>query len=353
MKQLFTIIAVSFFAATAFAQVPQKMNYQAVLRNSSNALLVNTPIGMRISILNGSVTGAAVYVETHTTTTNENGLVTVEIGGGTVVSGTFEAIDWANGPYFIKTETDPAGGTSYSITGTSQLLSVPYALAAGKLTGTAGGTLGDEVQANRSSNFAFYDGSAGKVYAFNANLGTWSSQTYNVGYLGQFIDSANGNFAFADGYAGKVYAYSGKTGTWSAQSYNVGYLSAIQESNGSFAFADGLAGQVYAFNAKTSAWSAQSYNVGYLSAIKGTNGDFAFSDGLAGKVYVYNGITGLWTSQTYSAGYMSAIIASNGCFLFSDGLTGKVHVYSSRTGTWSSQSYSPGYLSAINVSQTN
>jgi hypothetical protein len=83
---------------------------------------------MRISILQTSSSGTAVYVETQTPITNANGLASIEIGGGTLVSGNFATINWANGPYFIKTETDPNGGTNYSITGTSQLLSVPYAL---------------------------------------------------------------------------------------------------------------------------------------------------------------------------------------------------------------------------------
>ncbi|MEA3508406.1 MAG: FISUMP domain-containing protein, partial [Synergistota bacterium] len=84
--------------------------------------------------------GTAVYVETQTPTTNVNGLVSIEIGAGTVQSGDFTTIDWANGPYFIKTETDPAGGTNYTITGTSQLLSVPYALHA-KSADTVTGTI--------------------------------------------------------------------------------------------------------------------------------------------------------------------------------------------------------------------
>lgn len=83
---------------------------------------------MQISILQGSASGTAVYIETQEPTTNANGLVSIEIGDGTIVSGDFTTIDWTNGPYFIKTETDPTGGTSYTITGTSQLLSVPYAL---------------------------------------------------------------------------------------------------------------------------------------------------------------------------------------------------------------------------------
>jgi len=121
-----------------FAQSPNKMSYQAVIRNSSNGLVTNSAVGMRISIIQTSPSGTAVYAETQTPTTNANGLASIEIGGGTVVSGNFSSIDWANGPYFVKTETDPTGGTSYSIMGTSQLLSVPYALYA-KSAGTVSG----------------------------------------------------------------------------------------------------------------------------------------------------------------------------------------------------------------------
>ncbi len=128
MKRIITIFAAILMTACVFAQSPNKMSYQAVIRNTSNALVTNSAVGMRISILQTTPSGTAVYVETQAPTTNANGLASIEIGGGTVVSGNFSTIDWANGPYFVKTETDPAGGTSYSITGTSQLLSVPYAL---------------------------------------------------------------------------------------------------------------------------------------------------------------------------------------------------------------------------------
>jgi hypothetical protein len=103
------------------------MSYQAVVRDGNNDLGTSSTVGMQISILQTSPTGTAVYEETHTPTSNANGLVSIEMGEGTVVSGDFSTIDWANGPYFIKTETDPTGGTNYSITATSQLLSVPYA----------------------------------------------------------------------------------------------------------------------------------------------------------------------------------------------------------------------------------
>ena len=139
MKKLFTILAAVLLTAPVWAQSPEKMSYQAVIRNSSEALVTNQAVGMQISILQGSTSGTAVYVETQTPTTNDNGLVSIEIGAGTVVSGNFATIDWANGPYFIKTETDLNGGANYTITGTSQLLSVPYALHAKTAETISGG----------------------------------------------------------------------------------------------------------------------------------------------------------------------------------------------------------------------
>jgi uncharacterized protein (TIGR02145 family) len=133
MKKVYTILLVAVcIAINVFSQVPEKMTYQAVVRNTSDELVKNTNVGMQISVLQGSATGTAVYVETQTPTTNVNGLVTLEIGDGTAISGTFASIDWSTGVYYIKTETDPAGGTNYTITGTSQILSVPYALYANK-----------------------------------------------------------------------------------------------------------------------------------------------------------------------------------------------------------------------------
>jgi uncharacterized protein (TIGR02145 family) len=134
MKRIFTFLLAALISASIIAQAPQRMSYQAVIRNSSNQLVVNHSVGMRVSILKESATGTAVYTETHTATSNAGGIVTIEIGGGTPVTGTFSAIDWSTGKYFVKTETDPDGGTSYTITGTSQLLSVPFAFKADKAT---------------------------------------------------------------------------------------------------------------------------------------------------------------------------------------------------------------------------
>jgi len=134
MRRIIILSFTVLFTACIFAQAPQKMSYQAVIRNSSSTLVSSAEIGLRISILQGSASGTVVYTETQTPTTNTNGLISIEIGGGV----NFDAINWANGPYFLKTETDPTGGINYSITGISELLSVPFALharAAETLTG--------------------------------------------------------------------------------------------------------------------------------------------------------------------------------------------------------------------------
>ena len=138
-----TFLFFFFLLKTLMAQVPEKFSYQAIIRDSTNALIINQSVGVRISILQGSVNGNTVYAESHSLSTNNNGLISLEMGSGTLISGSFQSIDWSNGPYFIKSETDPAGGSNYSISNTSQLLSVPYALhskTADALTG--GGTGG-------------------------------------------------------------------------------------------------------------------------------------------------------------------------------------------------------------------
>ena len=128
MNKLYTLLAALLLSASILAQVPQKMSYQAVVRDAANTLMINQKVGIQISLLQGSVSGDPVYVETQAPTTNDNGLFSIEIGSGTLVSGSLTTIDWSKGPYFIHTETDPTGGTDYTITGTSELLSVPYAL---------------------------------------------------------------------------------------------------------------------------------------------------------------------------------------------------------------------------------
>ena len=122
MKKILLILVSTIGLASTYAQSPDAFNYQAVLRDASGALKANTEVIMGISILKGGTDGTVVYSETHTETTNNLGLVNLEIGNGTVEDGDMTTIDWSAGPYYIKISVD---GTEL---GTSQLLSVPYAL---------------------------------------------------------------------------------------------------------------------------------------------------------------------------------------------------------------------------------
>ena len=112
----------------AVAQAPESMNYQAVIRDGSGNILANQSVGIRIDILQGSASGTSVYQETFTPTTNAYGSIAIQIGTGTVVSGTFNTIDWGASSYFVETAVDISGGVNYTVISTTQLMSVPYAL---------------------------------------------------------------------------------------------------------------------------------------------------------------------------------------------------------------------------------
>ena len=125
---LILLVLTSFvFPVNTKAQTPKKMSYQALIRDANNNLLSEQNIGVQISILKDSATGDVVFVEQHNLDTNVNGLVSLQIGSGTTSVGSLNNIDWTTGSYFIKIETDPNGGNNYTLEGTSQLLSVPFA----------------------------------------------------------------------------------------------------------------------------------------------------------------------------------------------------------------------------------
>jgi hypothetical protein len=138
IKSLIAVVCITAFASEVDATVTNKINYQVVVRNAAGNVLPNQVISLRLSILNGPG-GSVLYSEYHTDTTNQFGLFTAQIGGGTLVSGNYNTINWGNGNQYLKTELDPTGtNSSYTVMGESQLLSVPYALYA--LSGTAGPT---------------------------------------------------------------------------------------------------------------------------------------------------------------------------------------------------------------------
>ncbi|MBU2948821.1 hypothetical protein [Zobellia uliginosa] len=144
LKVLFAFMLLAVLEISA--QAPEKMSYQAIIRSSDNSLVLDAPVNLKIIVRQGSVNGTSAYEESHSATTNANGLVSLEIGAGNRISGAFKDIPWSNGPFFIETQVDPNGGSNYSIIGVSQLLSVPYALYAKYAENITGATASAPVE---------------------------------------------------------------------------------------------------------------------------------------------------------------------------------------------------------------
>ncbi len=131
-KLIISLIIFLVFFIDIKAQAPHSFKYQAIARDNKGEVITDKILGMRITILQGDIAGDEIYVETHQAGSNNFGLINLEIGKGVIISGDFSSIDWSSGPYFVKIEMDINGGDNYIILGTSQLLSVPYALYAEK-----------------------------------------------------------------------------------------------------------------------------------------------------------------------------------------------------------------------------
>ncbi len=234
-------------AASVFAQAPQKMSYQAVIRDASNALIANQTVGIQVSILQGSASGTAVYVETQSAATNTNGLVSIEIGGGTLVSGSFSTINWANGPFFIKTETDPAGGTNYAITGTTELLSVPYALF--------------------SSNGIPVGGASGQVLTNCNGIATWTTGGICPGSITSLSCGSASNMGTltagtpASGVSSSIPYTGGNGGTYNGQTVTSAGVTGLSATFVAGTFATGSGALTYAITGTPGAAGTASFTL--------------------------------------------------------------------------------------------
>ena len=278
------ILANLLLSSSIFAQSPDKMSYQAVIRNSSDQLVPNQSVGMQISILQNST---PVFVETHNATTNVNGLVSVEIGNGSVVSGTFASINWASGTYFIKTEIDPTGGASYTITGTTQLLSVPYALHAAEAAtvpdnaitlpkiSAAGASSGEVLSFNGSSVVWDPAGDITGVEAGDGLVGgaTAGNAVLNVG-AGTGISVAANAISLNETYTNGLYVNEGQT-----NSISTGMIQNTSVTNGKMSGSGASSGQVLSYNGANVVWTTPSSG----SSVWSLNGSSAYYNaGLVG-----------------------------------------------------------------------
>ena len=166
---LFIILCLSI---GTYAQAPQQLSYQAVVRNNNNVLVANSNVSVSISIAKDSANGTVVFTELHSTTTNANGLFSISIGTGLYQTGSLSAINWASGVYYIKSQIDPNGGLNFTIAGASQLLSVPYALYAAN--GNTNGNNAGDMQYWDGTKWAILSaGSNGSVMTICNGVPTW------------------------------------------------------------------------------------------------------------------------------------------------------------------------------------
>lgn len=207
MKKIKAFIFFMMIGATTFAQSPEKMNYQAVVRDASGASVTGALVGVKVSILSGNSTGPVVYSETHGVTTNNYGLITLQIGAGSVSGPAMSTIDWGIDDYYVKIEIDPTGGTAYSITSVSQLISVPYALYAKNVENV------DDADADPANEYNTGAAMNGLDLEITDGGGTFSvdlsglttdpdmdpnNEIQTMSKLGQVVTLSNGGGAFTD-----------------------------------------------------------------------------------------------------------------------------------------------------------
>lgn len=216
-KVTFTLLVLFLFVLNSFAQTPQKINYQAVIRNATGQPVPSQAVGMRLTVQNGPV-GAPIYTETQVPTTNAFGLVNLQIGTGTVVTGTFSAIPWSTGNKYLKIEADITGGSAYVTIGTVELVSVPYALnaqASATSLDNRWSLSGTDILNNNTGGVGIGAGT-GTFPATDAVLDIWST---TKGILIPRVASAAAISSPSDGLlvyqtnAPKGFYYS-KTGAW-------------------------------------------------------------------------------------------------------------------------------------------
>jgi uncharacterized protein (TIGR02145 family) len=334
--KVFSILIVSWlFAICVHAQAPQKFSYQTVIRNAGNQLVANQQVGIKISILQGSANGSAVYAETHNPQTNTNGLATLEIGGGSLLSGNFANINWANGPFFVKTETDPNGGNNYTITNTSQLLSVPYAMYASS--------------ANTSNNGVPVGGTNGQFLTNCNGVATWTTAGQCPGTIASF-DCASANntgtltaLQSASGVSSDISYTGGGGGTHIGQTVTSTGVTGLTATLAAGTFASGAGNLIYSITGTPSTSGIASFAlniggqtctltrsvnlpVGIISALSCTNSintGLLIQGGVAANVTssvpYTGGNGGTYTGQTVTSTGVSGLTATLAAGTFASG----------------------------------
>lgn len=299
MRTLIIALLCSACFIPAIAQPPQAFNYQAVARNNSGAAISNQAVRLRLSILDGSSTGPSQYVETHQVTTNQQGLFSLAIGNGSQVSGNFSAITWGSSDKYLKVELDSSGGTNYTTMGSSQLLSVPYALYSEK-SGVTATTVSATNEVGEGNCTVVYTSS--NAYAFYRDAGSagiWYGQSLSGTTIGAAA-AKNMVVVYTSSNAYAFYQDSLGTGTWYAQSLSGTPVGIVTSKH---AVAVYTTSNAYAFHrdiGTTGQWYAQSLSGTPVSATGSGNHITISTTNNAYTFYKDGGSAGIWYSQSLS-----------------------------------------------------
>ncbi|MCD4683825.1 MAG: hypothetical protein K8R86_11130, partial [Bacteroidales bacterium] len=185
-KKIITLLMTMILSGIMVAQPPQAIKYQAVVRDNIGEIIQNQSIGTRISIHDATTGGTIIYQETFTETTNNFGLVNLEIGTGTPVIGNFHYIDWGNNSKFLEVEIDPNGSTNYTSLGTSQLASVPYAFFAKDVANPDDGdwiTSGNDIYSSNSGKVGIGTSTPEGKLSINSPSGLIGYPSYTKGLV--------------------------------------------------------------------------------------------------------------------------------------------------------------------------
>jgi ABC-type uncharacterized transport system auxiliary subunit len=290
MKTVFSTLFI-LLSTSIFAQVPQGISYQAIALNGSGNPVVSSNVGIRLSVLDNSATGTVLYTETHTPTTNAQGLYNLVIGQGTPTTGAFSTINWGTNSKFLKVEMDAAGGTNYVLVGTTQLLSVPYALVAGKIANTSGAI--SFANSNGNGNIVVYSNSEARSY----NGTSWSSAYALNGTIIGAVASNNNIVVYSNSEAR---SYNG-TSWSSAYTLSGSIIGAVASNNTIVVYSNS---EARSYNG-TSWSSLYTLNGTIIGAIASNNNIVVYSNNEARS---YNGTS--WSSAYTFNGTIAGGIAS-------------------------------------------
>jgi trimeric autotransporter adhesin len=283
-KRLLLSACIIVLTCAAFAQVPQAMNYQAVLRNTQGSIMPNTNACVRFSVIDSLIPGFTIYQETQTITTNTFGLFTVQVGRGAPITGIFANIDWAHNNKYLMVELDLGCTGTYVNDGIAQLLSVPYAFYAQNSGGAAGWNLTGNAGTTTGTNFiGTTDSTDLQLRVNNRQAGIIevanSNQSTAFGYEALAKEVANqssGNLAIGYGalYTDSVGKYNSALGYQALYNNTVGVSNTVTGFHGLFKNTTGIS------NCGLSAWAmsvnttgSENSAVGYGALGQNTTGN--------------------------------------------------------------------------------